>query len=136
MIYCQCQLMTSLQSVSAGRADLLTDPGVDELSNPDSGRCELLWVLRTVRVHVSTVGGPRDVDGGSEVVEVLQDSHGVPGVNAAMDKHHVAHTGLEAAVLDVGVGHVVGQHLMVESLTKSVSAPALKEVQWEGAAID
>ena len=116
--------------MSAHGADLLTDPSVDELSNPQSGRSELLGVAGTVRVHVGTVGGPGDVDGGRHLVEVLQDPHGVPGVDAAVDEDHVADAGLEAPVLNVGVGHIVGQHIVVEILPESVHAPALKEVQW------
>ena len=129
-------LIESSQSGPADRTDLLTDPGVDKLSNTNSGCAQLLRILRTVRVHVSAVGGPGDVDGRGGIVEVLQDPHGVPGVDTAMDKHHVAHTWLESTVLDVGVGNVVGQHLVVELLSESVRAPSLKEVQREGTSVD
>ena len=122
--------------LSAHRADLLTDPRIDELSDPQPGSFELLRVAGTVLFHVGTVRGPGDEDGGGELVQVLQDPHGVPGVDAAVDEDHVADAGLEAPVLDVGVGHIVGQHLVVEILPEGIHAPALKEVQWQGAAVD
>ena len=121
---------------SAQRTDLLTDPGVEELSDPQSGLCELLGVAGTVRVHVGTVGGPGDQDGGGHLVEVLHDPHGVPGVDAAVDEDHVTDTGLEAAVLNVGTGNIVSQHLVGEILPESIHAPALKEIQRQGASID
>ena len=121
--------------LSAHRTDLLTDPRVEELSNPQPGRCELLRVAGTVRPHVGTVGGPGDQDGGGELVEVLQDPHCVPGVEAAVDEDHVGDTGLEAAVLNVGVGYIIGQHLVVKILSE-IHALALKIVQRQGATID
>ena len=117
-------------------ADLLTDPGVHQLSDPDPGSRQLLGVVGSVGVHVSAVGGPGDVDGGGVLVEVLQDAHGVPGIDAAVDEDHVADAGLEAAVLDVGVDHVVGEHLVGEVLTEGVLTPALEEVQRERSSVD
>ena len=128
--------MNRLGFFQAHWTDLLTDPRLDELSYPQPGRCQLLRVAGTVRVHVGTVGGPGDVDGGGQLVEVLQDPHGVPGVDAAVDEDHVADTGLEAPVLNVSVGHIVGQHVVVEILSESIHAPALEEVQRQGAAVD
>ena len=54
--------------VSAHWADLLTDPGINELSDPQPGGFELLRIAGTVRVHVGTVGGPGDEDGGGQLV--------------------------------------------------------------------
>ena len=128
--------MQYLWSWSAQRADILADPRVEELSNPQPGRCELLRVAGTVRSHVGTVGGPGDQDGGGELVEVLHDPHGVPGVEAAVDEDHVCDIGLEAAVMHVGVGYIIGQHLVVKILSKSIHALALKIVQRQGVAVD
>ena len=116
--------------------DLLTDPGVHQLSDPHPGCRQLLGVVRSVGVHVCAVGRPGDVDGGGVLVEVLEDAHGVPGVDTPVDEDHVADAGPEAAVLDVGVDHVVGEHLVGEVLTVGVLTPALEEVQRQRSSVD
>ena len=79
---------------------------------------------------------PLDVDGGGKLVQVLQDPHGVPGVEAPVDEDHVGDIGPEAAVLHVGSGNVAGQLLRSEILPESFTAKALEEVQRQGVTIE
>ena len=72
-----------------------------------------------------------DIYGGGQLVQVLQDPHGVPGVEAAVDEDHVGDIGSEAAVLNVGFGNIAGQLLRGEILPEGISAPTLKDRSYQ-----
>lgn len=80
----------------------MVNPESNKFSYGHPGVLQLLRIVLSWRVKVGTVGRPLYQYRWSGGRQILGDAQGVPGVEGAMDEHHVGYGGLQAAVLRVG----------------------------------
>ena len=83
----------------------LFNPGADQLSDPGPGLLQLLRIVGKVGIHVGAVRRSIDVDRRRVLIPILQNTHGVPGINRAVHKDDILYLGEKSAILGIGRCH-------------------------------